>query len=49
MTQVQRPHISWLDVPQPKIKVSAAEDLGQTITPLYGVDLKQMHDWNEEF
>ncbi len=25
------------------------EDLGQTIVPLYGLDPKQLRDWNEEF
>ena len=29
--------------------VSSADLLGQTIVPLYGIDPKQMHDWNEEF
>jgi len=40
---------SWLEQPESKIQVCAADSLGQTIVPLYGIDPKQMHDWNEEF
>lgn len=32
-----------------RISVSNADHLGQTLIPLYGIDPKQMHDWNEEF
>ena len=39
----------WIRQPEQPVKVSSAEDLSQTISPLFGYDPKAMRDWNEEF
>lgn len=49
LTPTAQPLHCWIDQPQPTVQVSSADQLGSTIVPLYGIDPKQMHDWNEEF
>lgn len=50
LTPTPQPLHNWIEAPQAsKVQVSTADQLGSTIVPLYGIDPKQMHDWNEEF
>ena len=39
----------WINQPDQPIKVSSANDLSDTISPLFGFDPKLLRDWNEEF
>lgn len=49
ITPTPQPMHPWACLPATPITVSASEHLSQTLVPLYGIDPKQMHDWNEEF
>ena len=41
---------SWLAFENDKkIKVSTADEMSQTLVPLYGLDPQYSRDWNEEF
>ena len=51
LTPLQRPFTSWITNGQEStgMSVSSNDNLGQTVVPLYGLDPKQLRDWNEEF
>lgn len=51
LAQVQQPVQSWVakTTPEESVRVSSVDSLGPTLVPLFGIDPKQMHDWNEEF
>ena len=40
---------NWLVANEEAIKVTNAEGLSQTVSPLHGFNPKQMREWNEEF
>ena len=50
LTRIPPSNESWLasSNAQPAVKVSNADDLSQTLTPLYGLDPQNYRDWNDE-
>ena len=49
ITQPPMPVNHWIAKAENKIKVSNAEEVSQTIQPLYGSDPKLSREWNEEY
>jgi hypothetical protein len=50
LTQAQRPQTPWIIQQNPSYnKICPADEIGQILVPLYGLDPKALRDWNEEF
>ena len=47
--KIQMQENPWIKPREQEIKVSSADSLSSTITPLFGFDPKMNRDWNEEF